>query len=345
MTAVEKATQLMKLSALIPQAAEQIQAVESSLLASIQSQLEGHSDFVLFHGFEPNGRLTVAHAVRYVAASRAVSRLGGRYILFIDDVVASQRLAFDHNAASIAAAADYALYVFQVLGVIESHTTVYRGTEFSLPNPALFLEVIANSIKVPIKQVQSALPSVGKKEVMAASQLIAPCLQSTQVLHLGADFLVAPARLAAQAELIKAFQPEKSPVVITLPDVINLKGPKANPPKPDPKNVVFFDDDEVAIAQKMNAAFCTDETAANPVFQYIAYVVIPFFGGFEFNGKTYTNDNLELANDFAGLDKKALKAALAGAINKLVAPVRDALAAADAPEAVKKAASFATTQQ
>jgi tyrosyl-tRNA synthetase len=319
--------------------------LQSSLLSEIQTKLSTRPDFLLLHSFEPNGRLTVAHALRYVAASRATASLGGRYLLLIDDLGASQRLVFDRNESLISAAAEYALHVFRVLGVLGAHATVVRSSELALPNTEIFLEMIANSITVSAKQVQDSLPPLGKKEVLTASQLIAPCLHATEVLHLGADFVVTPINLAPQASLLKKFREKDPPVVLPLPLILNLKGAKSNPPKPDPKNVFFFEDTSAVIAQKANGAFCTDATADNPVFQYVAFVLIPFAGSFSFAGKTYTSGVGEFEADFAALDKKALKGELAKGIDAIVGPVRESLAAADVSPAVKTAASFTTTTQ
>jgi hypothetical protein len=205
------------------------------------------------------------------------------------------------------------------------------------------MRIVANSLKVPAKKVQDSLPPLpGKKDVLTASHLIAPCVQATEALFLNSDFVIAPVLLAPQMALLRDFEPADPPVLLTLPNVLNLKGPKVASPKPDPKNVFFFEDDLQQIKQKANGAFCTDSVQGNPVFQYIVHVVIPFFGEFEFAGKKYTNESADFAADFAALDKKALKEALAHAIAAIAARAKDSLLAV--PE-LDKVLKMSTTVQ
>jgi hypothetical protein len=332
-----KAVKLLSISALLQQALEgldspdisraidQVQSQQAALLPQIQSKIAAHPEFTVFHALEPNGRLTIAHAVRYVVASRLVAELGGHYILFVDDVVASERLALGRDDALLTASANYAIAALRALGL---PATVLKSSEFTLPNHELFLRIIANSLKVPAKKVQDSLPPLpGKRDVLTASHLIAPCVQATEALFLNSDFVLAPVLLAPQMELLRDFQPEDPPILLTLPHVLNLKGPKGNSPKPDPKNVFFFEDNPQQIKQKANGAFCTDGVQGNPVFQYVAHVVIPFFGEFEFAGKKYANESAEFAADFAALDKKALKESLAGAVAEIAGRAKDTLLA------------------
>jgi tryptophanyl-tRNA synthetase len=333
-----KVAKLISLANLVPQTLElslggdvdeafgKAKEAESALAEKVRARLQLNPSFTLFHAFEPNGKLTLAHATRYSTACRIVGECGGTYLLFIADVTASQRLAFGRDEAQIAQATDYALAVLRCLGVDGPHVRIVRSSELTLPNPDLFLSMIENSIKVSAKTVQDMLPPGGKKDVVTVSKMIAPCMRVSEILHLGVDFVLENMMDLPQMQLLEVFKPEASPAIISVPSVLNLKGAKNNPPKPDPKNVVFFDDEGPQIGQKANGAFCTDDIRENPVFQYICYVVISHFGGFEFGGKKYTNENADLAKEFRGFDKKELKGALATALEAIVGPVRTALA-------------------
>jgi hypothetical protein len=79
----------------------------------------------------------------------------------------------------------------------------FRGAVAS--RVTLFLAMIANSIKVRPRRAQA---TVGKTDVLAVSHLIAPILLAREIVHLGADFVGTPGNIAAQASLVRPFQPE-----------------------------------------------------------------------------------------------------------------------------------------
>ena len=142
----------------------------------------------------------------------------------------------------IDAAARYGVEVLKALGVKAEFVI---GSEHTLPNHDLFFKIVRNSIGLQLSDVKSVLPPAGKKEVVTASKMIAPCIQATELVEFGADLVLTPAPLVVQMSLLGKIQPENPPVVIPLPHFMKLKGAKANPVRPDPKNSIFFEDDEV----------------------------------------------------------------------------------------------------
>ena len=284
--------------------------------------LSSKPNFVVFHSFEPNGRISLAHALRYALVSRIVGSMGGKYVLFVADVRASQDMYLNRDKARIEAATKYALTILEQLGVKGPHVEIVKSSEYSMSNPELFFEMVSNSIKISIKEVQDSLPPAGKKEVISASKMIAPCMHATEALFLNADLIVTPEMYAKQFDILKTFKPENTPLIFPLVDILNLKN--TTPVKPDPKNYFFFEDEIKQIQQKSNGAFCTDDIQGNPVFQYFAYLLLPFLGEVDFNGKKYSNAD-EFGKDFPTFDKKNLKQCLAELVEKIINPIRTAL--------------------
>ena len=320
---------------------EEATAARDKLAADIRAKLESKPEFTVVHIFEPNGRLSAAHAARYVVASRVVNECGGRYVVWVSDLGASEKLCFNRKKEMIDAAARYGVEVLKALGVKAEFVI---GSEHTLPNHDLFFKIVRNSIGLQLSDVKSVLPPAGKKEVVTASKMIAPCIQATELVEFGADLVLTPAPLVVQMSLLGKIQPENPPVVIPLPHFMKLKGAKANPVRPDPKNSIFFEDDEKGMTSKFIGAFCNDTLVENPVFQYLAYVAIPLLGKVTIAGKDYTNDDFELENDFAAMDKKGLKQFLATTMEAFVAPVRDLLGAG-LKEAADAVASMPSTVQ
>lgn len=317
-------------------------SASQDIAEQLRAKLASKAEFTVLQAFEPNGRLTLAQANNFSVVSRVTAECGGKYVLFVADVAASEHLAFNRDETQIQASANYGLEVLKAMGVEGPHVTVVRSSEYTLDNTEVFLDMVRNSIKIPAKKVQDALPPLGKKEVITCSRMIAPCLQATEIIHLGADIVFAPEFLCPQLRIIDDFT-ENPPVIVPLPVCINLKGPKAQSPKPDPKNVFFFEDDDQQITQKSNAAFCTDEIKDNPVFQYIAFVVLPSFGEFEFENNKYTAV-ADFVTGFAGYEKKVLKSKLAEYISKIITPVREHLKKPELASIVAGVAKMSTTQ-
>lgn len=300
--------------------AEKLLSISSdcSIKESLINKLKTRQEFTVFHSFIPNGRLTFAHALRYVIASQIVKECGGKYILFISDVRASQELYFDRNEEDIQLATNYALKVLDILGVNESNVQIIKSSEYSLNNYDLFYQMVSNSTKISINDVKQNLSSTDKK--ITASKLIAPCLQATEIQFLKADIVICSENHTKELTILKKFMnDEDCPVIIPLHHISNLKN--TNPVKPDPKNTYFFEDDKSNIDQKSNGAYCTNDTNENPIFQYISFLFLRLNGEFEFNGKKYLNIN-EICADFPSMEKKILKENVASLVNKIIDPVR-----------------------
>lgn len=331
-------------------------------LSDLKEKVQGKPGFTVFHSFEPNGHLTFAHALRYAIVSKVVRECGGKYLLFIDDVRSSQDMAFidveppkpkepkaetDNQGAKgkkekkakkvkltaqeikqfrrdcIKKSIDYAMKVFEALNVLGPHVQIIHSSEFSLNNYDLFYQMVSNSTCLSINDTKSKIPPPPKNKVLSASQLIAPCLYATEIQFLKPEFVICPENTVGQLDILKTLIPsENLPFIVSLPQITNLKN--SNPVKPDPKNNYFFEDNKQVVGQKSNGAFCTDDVAGNPVFQYIAHLLLPLHGAVDLNGKQYTAVQ-QIIDDFKEMDKKTLKGCLAFLVDETIDPVRCAL--------------------
>lgn len=310
----------------------------------IKAKLNGKKEFTVIQPFEPNGRINIAQVQQYVMVSKLVAQLGGKYIVFIADVVSSMNHSFGRDKAKIEAASKYAIKALKASGVDGPHVQYIISDNFTIENFNLFTKFVEITTHLPASAVQNVLPPMGKKEreTLTASQLIAPMLHLTELVEAGADFIVGSEERYNLLSLFTTINKEDPPVIIPIRQIMKLKGVKSNPPKPDPKNTVFFEDDDQTLGNKFNAAFCTDAITDNPVFEYINNIVIPRDGKFEFNGKTYEFGTEDFANDFPTLEKKTLKQALAALFVGYATPIRAALAEEDTKQFAEIAKEFTT---
>jgi len=105
--------------------------------------------------------------------------------------------------------------------------------------------------------------------------------------------------------------------------LMGLKGSKAGKmSKSIPDSAIFMEDDEQEVNRKIKAAFCDDNTEGNPMFEYIKYIIIRWFGEIEIEGHVYKSIE-EVAEHFKEFDKKTLKETVAMYVNKILQPVRE----------------------
>jgi tyrosyl-tRNA synthetase len=301
------------------------------LADSLKAKLAEKTGFTVVHPFEPNGRINIAQVMQYVIASKIVGECGGNYIVFIADVVASMNHAFGRDKTQLKQAVDYAIETLKAAGVDGPHVKYIISDDFTIDNFTLFSKFAEITTHIEASVVQKALPPMGKKEreTLTASQVISPMMHLTELVEVGADVIIASAERVPLLSLVKYVKPENPPVIIPIRPIMKLKGVKSNPPKPDPKNTVFFEDDNDMLTKKFCGAFCTDNIADNPVYEYIKFLAMRFNGSFEFNGKKYEFGNDEFEKDFPTMEKKPLKEALAAVFIQLAEQVRPKITVKD----------------
>lgn len=92
--------------------------------------------------------------------------------------------------------------------------------------------------------------------------------------------------------------------------------------KSDPQGAIFMDDTEQEVSEKISRAYCTDETFDNPIFEYIKYLLLRWFGTLNLCGKIYT-DIESIQEDFSSMNKRELKTDVANYINTIIDLVRE----------------------
>lgn len=303
----------------------------------LKAKLAEKKGFTAVQPFEPNGRINIAQVMQYVIASRIVGECGGNYIVFIADICASMNHAFGRDKTQLKQASDYAIETLKAAGVDGPHVKYIISNEHTIDNFELFTKFAEITTHIEESVVRKALPPMGKKEreTLTASQVIAPMMHLTELVDIGADVIIASEERLQLLSLVSYVKPENTPVIIPIRQIMKLKGVKSNPPKPDPKNTVFFEDDNETLNRKFCGAFCTDSIKENPVYEYIKFLAMRYNGSFEFNGKKYEPGNDEFENDFPTMEKKPLKEALAAIFIQLAEKVRPKIT-------VKEAEKFTT---
>jgi tyrosyl-tRNA synthetase len=104
-----------------------------------------------------------------------------------------------------------------------------------------------------------------------------------------------------------------------------------------------MEDSAEEVVRKVNAAFCNGEVEGNPIFEYIKYILLRWFGQIEFEGKSYNSVN-ELEIDFPSLNKKEVKRVVAEKINQILQPIRDHFSTGTMKQLAETVAQFRVTR-
>ncbi|MCK9356350.1 MAG: hypothetical protein M0R22_04270 [Dehalococcoidia bacterium] len=210
-----------------------------------------------------------------------------------------------------------------------------------------------------------------EKDALEESQHIYPCMQVADVFELvpggvdicqlGLDQRKANMLARDYASKIGA----KPPIVLSHHMLLGLKyrGKSATVPRPaataepeeklvagakmsksDPDSAIFMDDSTTEIHRKIAGAYCADSPVDNPVFEYIKYIVLRWYGYITIGGIVY-HDADSVATVWPILDKRAVKEIVAGLIDGIVDRVRCHFAASpDLTALLERVATYRTTR-
>lgn len=95
------------------------------------------------------------------------------------------------------------------------------------------------------------------------------------------------------------------PVHLENPLILGLDGLKKMS-KSNSSKAIFVDDCADVIKEKMKSAACTDDINGNPIFDYIKYLILPWFNSIEIEGQVFNNSK-ENEKEFEKFDKTKLK--------------------------------------
>ena len=290
----------------------------------LEQKIAGKPSFTAFQFFEPNKRIDVAEVLSFSGNAKLVGELGGKFVVFISDISATMHKVSDPEKLKLFI--NYAITVLKAAGCDGPHVSYFIASEHTPDDYDFFHLMMEFSMKVSIDDIQKTLPPLAKGQCLQASDILVPLMLCSESVTKGADIIFSSFELFPQFNAIHQVKKEdmEIPVLVQLPLIPKLRGPKAKSPKLDLRDNFYFEDNDQDIDNKCKGAFCTDDINDNPLYSYLSGVVIPFFGELEFNGKKYTT-NEEIAQDFPGMNKKDLKATFANYIKQAITPTKASL--------------------
>jgi len=114
--------------------------------------------------------------------------------------------------------------------------------------------------------------------------------------------------------------------------------------KSDPDSAIFMDDTKEEIFRKLRGAFCNDDYIDNPVYDYIRYILLRWYGTVELCGKQYSHYS-EVEKDWKDFDKRQLKEDVSVLVDGIVNNVRKHFDSSDELRQLKeRVASYRVTR-
>jgi tyrosyl-tRNA synthetase len=317
-------------------------------------------------GFEPSGHLHVGHLVT-ARKMRDLQEAGCDLTVFLADWHAWINDKLGGSLDRIAASGRYMQAAFTALGVDPARAR-YRWASELVARPEYWARVVRVAKATTLARTKRAMTVLGRSEDEAAldtAKLFYPAMQAADIFELPVDLAYAGVdqrRAHILAREVAHHYDWPIPVAVHTPLVSSLKGGGRMDPvegnverkmsKSDPTAGIMLPTTAPEIADRLGGAFCpAKEVDGNPVVELVRYVVFPWEGAFridrpaKFGGPVAYDDPAGFLSAWRDgqLHPKDVKAALAEALARIVAPATEALRAIpEAPDGSAGASAAGT---
>jgi len=294
----------------------------------LEKLIRSGEDIVAYNGFEPSGRIHIAQAIITVLNVNKLVENGCYVKIYIADWFAQLNHKMGGDLEKIRIVGKYFIEVFKACGISLENVEFIWASDLIKKSPTYWERVLDITTKTTYKRAIRCSQIMGRKEEdnLSVSQLLYPCMQCADIFELGVDVPQLGVDQRKCNMLAREYADKVGmvkPINLAHHMLMGLKGSKAGKmSKSIPDSAIFMEDDEQEVNRKIKAAFCDDNTEGNPMFEYIKYIIIRWFGEIEIEGHVYKSIE-EVAEHFKEFDKKTLKETVAMYVNKILQPVRE----------------------
>jgi tyrosyl-tRNA synthetase len=252
-------------------------------------------------------------------------------VLYIADIFAQLNHKMGGDMAKIREVGLSFIEVFRACGMDLDHVEFAWASEFIAQRQKKYFEFVNNvAAFATVACIKRTVQIMGRQEdeSLSLSQLIYPCMQTTDVFLLELEIcqLGIDQRKVNMLAIEFANQVLKKPAPIILSHhmLMGLRGKAAKMSKSDPDGAVFVEDSRDDIFRKIRNAAFPPEPDDNPLFEYLKYVILRASPAVTICGKPYETAD-QVKADFAELYAKEgqFKDDVADAIDRLIQPIRD----------------------
>ncbi len=325
---------------------ELIGQVEIITEDSLRALLEKKKKPVAYDGFEPSGQVHIAQGLLRAINIEKMVKAGCGFKMLVADWHAMANKKLGGNLDDIQTAGKYLIEVWKATGLDTKKVDFVWGSDL-VKDPDYWKTVMQVAMNNTVKRITRCSQIMGRleSEALSASQIFYPCMQAADIFHLGVDI----AQLGMDQRKVNMLAREVGPkigfwkpVAVHHHMLMGLQQPKTNAEGVDraialkmsksvPDSAIFMTDSEEEIKRKISKAYCPEkQLEENPVMEYCKFIVfekqkkLKIERPDKFGGNIEYSSLGELEADFTAgkLHPMDLKNGTAGAVNKMLEPVR-----------------------
>lgn len=314
----------------------------------LKGLLESGQKLVAYDGFEPSGTdIHIAQGVMRAININKMTKAGVKFKMLVADWHAWANNKMGGDLEKIQDVGKYMIEVWKLCGMdLKNVEFVWASEQVKDDN---YWKLVMNVARDnTVKRILRCGEIMGRKEgeALSAAQILYPCMQAADIFYLRANIC----QLGMDQRKVNVLARETGPRLgLWKPVVVShhMLAGLGEPPKEDspdkllelkmskskPDTAIFMNDTEEDIRRKLKKAYCPEKAAeGNPVLEYCRYMIFGRFDSFEVERPTKFGGNLSFGS-YEDLEKAFvagelhpadLKGAVAGYINELVKPVREA---------------------
>ncbi|PNY04358.1 tyrosyl-tRNA synthetase [Trifolium pratense] len=296
-----------------------------------------------YDGFEPSGRMHIAQGIMKTLNVNKLISADCRVKIWIADWFAKLNNKMGGDLGKIETVGRYMIEIWKAIGMdlgggkvefLWSSKEINARADEYWP---LVLDIASNNSLNRIIRC-SQIMGRSEKDELTAAQIIYPCMQCADIFFLKADICqlgMDQRKVNVLArEYCDVIKRKNKPIILSHHMLPGLQEGQEKMSKSDPSSSIFMDDEEAAVHEKIQKAFCPPKIVEqNPCLEYIQYIVLPWFNEFTVergadNGGNKTFKSFEeLVVDYESgeLHPYDLKLALSKSLNTILQPVRELL--------------------
>ncbi len=326
---------------LISQVGEEIITMDE-----LRELLQAKRNPIAYDGFEPSGKIHIAQGLLRAININKMTRAGCRFKMLVADWHAWANNKMGGSLENIQTVGKYMIETWKACGMDLDKVEFIWASDL-VKNEDYWKTVMQVSRHATLKRILRTVQIMGRKEseVLQASQIIYPCMQTADIFHLRADICQLGMDQRKVNMLARELGPKLGywkPVVISHHMLMGLETPTSSEKnkieraidlkmsKSKPDSAIFMTDSPKEVERKIIKAYCPErQVNENPVLEYCRYIVFEH-GPLEvkrpqkFGGDTTFETYKELEKAYADgtLHPLDLKKAVAKRLNELLDPVR-----------------------
>ncbi len=314
----------------------------------LRALLETKAHPVAYDGFEPSGKLHIAQGIMRAINVNKMIEAGCKFKMWVADWFGWMNNKMGGDLEKIRAVGKYQMEVWKACGM-RTKDIEFLWAKDVMGKEEYWKRTVGIARINTLARIIRCAQIMGRSETenLTAAQIFYPCMQCSDIFELKVDITQLGMDQRKVNILAREVGPKLGlwkPVVVSHHMLMGLKEPLVGITDPIerkiamkmsksiPDSAIFMDDSSEEIRRKISRAFCPEKVVEeNPILEYCRYLVFEKFKSLKverdekFGGPVEFHNYEELAKVYreGKLHPMDLKSAVADAIDKMVAPVRE----------------------